>query len=80
MFPRKLTECSEQCYFAGSDDADAACLGPAGEAADGSRCLGGGGDEAARGRPVCQPYDTAPEWNAAGLLGWEVDPANRQHH
>jgi len=40
----------------------------------------GEGDKAARGRPLWQPYDTAPERNAAGLLPEELEPASRQRH
>jgi hypothetical protein len=41
--------------------------------------LAGEGNEAARGRPLWQPYDTAPERNAAELLRSKLEPANRQH-
>jgi hypothetical protein len=42
--------------------------------------LAGEGNEAARGRPLWQPYDTAPERNAAELLDRKLEPASRQRH
>src|ERR1700681_3766526 len=54
----------------GSDAVESGRLPPA---------LGGEG-EAARSRPLWQPYNTAAESNAAGLRKGRLDSAGRRHH